>query len=193
MRHAGRPLAALAAAALAATAGGGCGDGEDDSTSARIERLTGSAQPAPLAVLRGAPEPLPRAARAAIAGSPTQRDLGLRLDGAQRVRTRIGERLWVLPGEQGVCIVRDRTGQAGCETNRRLAREGFTLALPEPAGQTDPSSRHYVVFGLAPDGVRTVRLVRSRTRSTLRVRVRDNVYSYVGWSPIRVRLDRPAG
>lgn len=109
------------------------------------------------ALFRGPPEPLP----ASLAQEMSM------IDGVSALAQRtplLTQRVWAVPTVGRVCLVGRNRGEAptlGCSRVRHVLKEG-TFIASVPAASADPSSSRTVV-GLAPDGIRVVRIHFART------------------------------
>ena len=125
------------------------------------------------------PSPAMKAAIEKTLGTEVLR-LGLNLNLAHRVVTAAGIVAWVVPGNHFICVFRDRTGTAVCDTALLAIAYGMRLV----ASNTTHSPAEYYVLGIAPNGVSAVKVsTRGHTRT---VAVTDNVYSYRAHSSITV-------
>jgi len=162
--------------------------GEDRGTSSRPSRAVATvttivaAQPEQrraFAVLSQPAQTPPPARRAAIVRVlSASRPLGVNLALARRVRTGAGEDAWVVPGDGSVCVIRDLTATAGCNTTREAIAHGMALL------ERDPLAHGYLLLGIVPNSVRRVR-VRSDRGVVATVPVSRNVYAYLSTVPVR--------
>ena len=80
---------------------------------------------------------------------------------------------------RATCIVQASDGALACDTTAHVARRGVVLSV---YAVTDNRPHDFVLFGLAPDGIRHAQV---RTAGRVRaVTVRDNVYSAAAPGPI---------
>jgi hypothetical protein len=181
----------VAAAATALIALAGCGGGGgDEGPKGTITPLVEPEQERMLSVLRGEPEPIPEQLRPGIEQTDERAGLDLELDLAQLVETDYEQQAWVVPGQGKVCILRVDASSAACADNPDFARRGTSLRIP---ARTERNGRRIdveLLLGLVPDRAR-VEVIRGGTR--IRVRVRDNVFAYVGEPPMRTRVLRDRG
>jgi hypothetical protein len=145
-------------------------------------------QRAAFSVLSTTPEELPARMRTAIEATVEANALGLNLDLAQRVATDTGVGAWLVPGNGFVCIFRDETSSAVCDTTARAIKQGMTLVLYRPPARAGARPDGYLALGLAPDGVERVRM--QAGASTTVVPVVDNVYALRARAPMRAELVR---
>jgi hypothetical protein len=124
-----------------------------------------------------APAPAKQAAILRVLSA--SRPLGVNLSLAREVRTRVGEDAWVVPGDGFVCVVRDLTATAGCNTTRETIAHGMSLLETRPLAPRD-----HLLLGVVPDDVRRVRVVSDRG-VVATVPVSRNVYAYRGPAPVR--------
>jgi hypothetical protein len=158
-------IALISAAGLLLVAVSGCGTGQ---RSAEPKVEAASPQTRPLAdrfeILRGSPHPPSEFMLARVhARSP-------KLWRAYRAATPNGP-LWLVsgPGDE-LCLFAGAPLENSCAAARSPAlQRGITLGIVEhPA---EPSKREFVLYGVVPDGQRTVRIkVGSLPPRTLRVR-----------------------
>ena len=139
-------------------------------------------------VLRHDPEPPPPALAEAMEEVVEGPGIQLRTDGAQKVRTRIGIDVWVVPGAGVVCVIGGSPLVAGCDTTERTIRRGMSAVAIVPS-PLDPAKKRYLLFGIAPDGVPKVAI---RTDGGRRAEAETvyNVYSYEAPTMIHARLLR---
>jgi len=116
------------------------------------------------------------------------RPLGLNLDLARRVSTRIGVAAWIVPGNGFICVIRDITGTAGCNTTEETIAHGMSLLETEREVQPVRSSQ-YILLGIAPDKVTRVDVIPDVGKAQT-VSVHDNVFAYRSALPVRARLVR---
>jgi hypothetical protein len=137
-------------------------------------------------VLRTPPEPPSFDMVRAIARTVAGQGFNLMLERAQRVWTTVGENAWVVPGDGYICVMRDETAVAGCNTTQETIREGMTVVIRNQ-GRIPAGSKRYLLLGIAPDGIKAAKLV-ARSGHVLTVPVIDNVFAARS-----VTLIRPAG
>jgi hypothetical protein len=117
--------------------------------------------------------------RAAIARVlSASKPLGVNLTLARRVRTRVGEDAWVVPGDGFVCVIRDLTATAACNTTRETIAHGMSLLERSRLGHD------YLLLGVVSDDVWRVRVVSGRGMVAT-VPVSRNVFAYRSRVPVR--------
>jgi hypothetical protein len=110
--------------------------------------------------------------------------LGISLKAGYLLKTRLGIGIWVVGGNQVVCIVNARDFAVACDTVTNTARYGLiSVSGPSPAAYKHPP---VVALGIAPDGVRAVRLGILGRRNHV-VRVFNNTFALRANRPIIVR------
>lgn len=144
-----------------------------------------SVQPWPFAALQGEADPMPRSMRqAAMRTLGGHQRLGLQFDRSQYVSTTAGGGIWVVRGNRVTCIFQAVRAALACATNANFVPQGLTLVVGQGGAPTRPA--HFLMLGIAPDGVKAVRLKPIGKASTT-VRVADNAYSLRATSPIDVK------
>jgi hypothetical protein len=186
---------AMAGVILVRTSGDDVGDGGAAGAAVRTglwARMQAAAGDAPIGeartelrrairVARATPDRMPAALQAKVRAS-----LGIPADvpfeDAHRLATRRGT-IWLTDLRRATCIVQARDGALACDTTAHVARRGLVLTV---YAVTHDRPHDFVLFGLAPDGVRRARLHDGdRVRA---VAVRGNVYAAGSSRPLA--LDR---
>lgn len=127
-------------------------------------------------ILRAPPETPPPNMRLAMERTVEGRGFGLMFALAHRVPTLVGEDAWVVPGNSFICVMGNQPIAAGCNTTAETIKHGMSVVAidrPLPRHKT----KRYILFGVAPDSVKTVAVKRQDGRR-LTVPVFNNVYSY---------------
>jgi hypothetical protein len=107
------------------------------------------------------------------------------LNHAQARFARVGSKgFWLVSGRNIVCIAESGKGAVGCDTPQDFSRHGLNIGVFSPPKRPDGRLRRFVVFGVAPDGVRAVR-ARVGKRS-ISARVHRNAYMLRSKAPITV-------
>jgi hypothetical protein len=148
-------------------------------------------QPAQLkafAVLRDAPEPPLLANVLAMERVVEGRNFGLMFSYAHRVPTSIHQDAWVIPGDGFICVMASKPIVAGCNTTAETIQHGMSVVAIQPPLPHHKGKR-YTLFGIAPDGVKTMRIrgVGERRATALVV---ENVYSYAAPTMMRATIER---
>jgi hypothetical protein len=112
----------------------------------------------------------------------------LRFDTAQYVSANVGG-VWVLNGDNVLCIVQARRGAAGCSSVAFVARQGLDLGVFKAPDRPDELPRSFSLLGIAPNWATTARL-RIGENTIRSVPIRWNVYGFHAHKPIHlIRLE----
>lgn len=126
---------------------------------------------------REAPGRMPVALQAKVRASLSV-PAGVPFENTHRLDTPRGA-LWLTDLRRATCIVQASDGALACDTTAHVAQRGVVLSV---YAVTDNRPHDFVLFGLAPDGIRHAQV---RTAGRVRaVAVRDNVYSAAAPGPI---------
>jgi hypothetical protein len=115
-------------------------------------------------------------------------NFGLMFEFAQRIRTRIGEGAWVVPGNGFICVMGGQPIVAGCNTTSETIKHGMSVvAIELPLARY--KAKRYLLFGVAPDRAKevTIRVEHGKRDVVLVV---NNVYSYRASAMIYATLIR---
>lgn len=128
------------------------------------------------------PSPIRRRMAHSLGPHPTT--LGISLRDGYFLNTANGIGLWVLRGEHVVCIFNGRTLAMACDTAADTARYGLVVV----SGPSPQFYKHPLVeaVGIAPDGVRAVRL-ELMGRSDRVVSIVNNTFALRAHQPILVK------
>lgn len=132
---------------------------------------------------RTVPMPLQLRAEAyAILGKPEH--FGMRFEDARHAFGPHGMSLWVVPGQGVVCMFPAEEVAAACRTNVQADRHGLLLQTYKRADGGSHQPVSFTVLGLAPDGIKQVRMKFGNTWRT--IPVHRNMYTAQADVPISV-------
>jgi hypothetical protein len=142
----------------------------------------------PFSHLRQPARGMPRKLRTrAVSNLGGHQDLGLRFDGAQFAHTTAGGGVWVVRGNRLTCIFLNLNAASSCGPDFYVFKHGLGAVVGlDPVTTAGALPRHFLAFGLVPNGIETVGL-RVLGDPTMRVRVVYNVYSIQAKRPIYVQ------
>jgi hypothetical protein len=134
--------------------------------------------------LRGRPESMPRELGSQVAQQLGIRPRTLNLAAAQFIWAE-GQRLWLVGGGGGICLVQASGGAVACDLAARVAHRGLALGVFDAPSKANARPHNFQLLGIAPDWARFVRLsVAGVPRSTP---VRHGVYLFRANAPISVK------
>lgn len=109
--------------------------------------------------------------------------LRLRFDRARFAATPVGVGIWLVPGKGVICIVEDVKPATSCNSTADVARGGLWLEVYALNARHEPT--HFLVLGIAPDGVDAVRATIGQT--SVSIPVVDNIFARRAEAPITIR------
>lgn len=145
-------------------------------------RAPGLAFAGALEVPSGMPKALRPASRQTL-----QEPMGstlLRLSQARRLVTSSHKVLWLVPRGRQLCLFRVVRMAATCAPFRRVHRYGLVVETYLLSSGTRPIPSHFMMVGIAPDGVYAVRAVVAGHSRT--IPVEENVFQMQDRKPINV-------
>jgi hypothetical protein len=143
----------------------------------------------PFASLRGEPTAMPpaleRKARETLGRG--HRQLGLRFEHAQHLKTSLGFGIWILRGKGVTCMFHGTATLVACNATAQVSRYGLKMVggddpTPPPPGVLPD---RFLAFGIAPDWARAVR-VRIVGGASKTISIDDNTYVLRARAPINV-------
>ncbi len=183
-------LLALGATAFALRHGGNTE--VDGRVSPATPQHFGSAELEAFDALRGPTRPLPSRLGAHLRRFRLRQVSTLWLSTAKYVPTGNGG-FWVVNGRNDTCIVQAGDGGLSCVQKIELFRIGAVIGYVK-LGRSRHKPREFVIWGLAPNWIKTAILQVGAKKKT--IAIRHNAYSYRSKSPVIVkRLERrpPSG
>jgi hypothetical protein len=152
---------------------------------AHIPPLGQKALASRFAPLRTRPEPMSSAAQRRALGAVGAPPGALALDDAQLIETEQGN-LWLTAGDGLVCAFETRTYALSCDLVATVLKRGLFLGTVERPAAYASNRQRFLMIGVVPDGVRSVRL-RVGAGSSQRVAVRNNAVSADAREPIIIQ------
>jgi hypothetical protein len=92
--------------------------------------------------------------------------------------------LWIVRGQELLCLLQVGRGALSCGISEITARHGLTLSVFDAPQYSGDTLHRFLMFGIAPDGVRSVSVQTEKGRQ--RIRVKHNIYAAHANHPIRL-------